>query len=79
MTDLLRYAYTGFPSNVAGVRTTRPAPEQESLVVLDVGAVNRRLGVVVTSQAGACLWGGERLDLGLTVDALLFLERTGSE
>jgi hypothetical protein len=51
-----------------------PAPQQESLGALDVDDVNRRLGVVVTSQTGACLWGGERLDLGLTVDALLCLE-----
>ena len=54
-----------------------PAPEQESPVVLDVEAVNRHLGVVVTSQTGACLWGGERLDLGLAVDALLCLEQDG--
>jgi len=53
-----------------------PAPEQESPVVLDVEAANRHLGVVVTSQTGACLWGGERLDLGLTVDALLCLEQS---
>jgi len=54
-----------------------PAPEHDRPVVLDVEAVNRHLGVVITSQTGACLWGGERLDLGLAVDALLCLEQDG--
>ena len=54
-----------------------PAPEQASPVILDVEAVNHHLGVVVTSQTGASLWGGERLDLGLAVDALLCLEQDG--
>jgi len=30
--------------------------------------------VVIGTGTGACLWGGERLDMGLTVDALLCLE-----
>ncbi|MGI8683833.1 MAG: hypothetical protein ACR2MO_01800 [Acidimicrobiales bacterium] len=50
-----------------------PAAEVES-VTLDVDDVIRRLGVVIGTGTGACLWGGERLDLGLTVDALLCLE-----
>jgi len=49
------------------------APEVEP-VTLEVDDVNRRLGVVIGTATGACLWGGERLDLGLTVDALLCLE-----
>lgn len=43
-------------------------------VVLDVDDLNRQLGVVIASTTGACLWGGERLDLGLTIDAILCLE-----
>ncbi len=43
-------------------------------VMPDVDDVNRSLGVVIGSETGACLWGGERLDLGLTLDALLSLE-----
>jgi len=56
----------------AGVEL-RAAPEVEP-VTLDVDDVNHRLGVVIGTGTGACLWGGERLDLGLTVDALLCLE-----
>lgn len=54
-----------------------PAPEPSRLGKLDVEAVNRHLGVVLTSATGSCLWGGERLDLGLAVDAILCLERLG--
>ncbi len=53
------------------------APEPEDPVALDVDDVNRRLGVVITSRTGNCLWGGERLDVGLAVDALLCLEQSG--
>lgn len=41
---------------------------------LDVAEINRRMGLVITADTGATLWGGERLDLGLTLDALLCLE-----
>ncbi|MDQ3681205.1 MAG: HNH endonuclease, partial [Actinomycetota bacterium] len=53
------------------------APEPEGALALDVDDVNRRLGVVITSRTGNCLWGGERLDVGLAVDALLCLEQSG--
>ena len=49
-----------------------PTPEPE--VDLDVEAMNRHLGVVLSSDTGATLWGGERLDLGLAIDALMCLE-----
>lgn len=51
-----------------------PAAPEVCPVTLDVDDVNGRLGVVIGSQTGACLWGGERLDLGLSIDALLCLE-----
>jgi hypothetical protein len=41
---------------------------------LDVAELNRRLGLVITSDTGETLWGGERLDLGLAIDAILCLE-----
>ena len=51
-----------------------PVSHEVAPVRLDVDDVNRRLGVVIGAGTGACLWGGERLDLGLTIDALLCLE-----
>ena len=49
-------------------------PPRSSRSRSNVDDVNRRLGVVIGTGTGACLWGGERLDMGLTVDALLCLE-----
>jgi len=46
-------------------------------VELDVDGLNRHLGVVITSSTGACLWGGERLDVGLAIDGILGLEEAG--
>lgn len=51
-----------------------PAAPEIGRVTLDLDDVNHRLGVVIGSETGACLWGGERLDLGLSIDALLCLE-----
>lgn len=50
------------------------APPPDGPVDLDVEAINRRLGVLINTSTGACLWGGERLDLGLAIDGLLGLE-----
>ena len=37
-----------------------------------------RLGLDLAPDAGLCLWGGEKLDLGLAVDCLLGLDGTAA-
>lgn len=51
------------------------APATEP-VELDVDGLDRHLGLRITASTGACLWGGERLDVGLAVDGILGLEET---
>lgn len=64
-----------FTTPAGDVLPTAPLPEGP--VALDPEAVERAIGVVIGATTGACLWGGERMDLDLAVGALLDLERRG--
>ncbi|HET7488157.1 MAG TPA: DUF222 domain-containing protein [Acidimicrobiales bacterium] len=51
------------------------APMPEGPVDLDPEAIDRRLGVVIDSSTGACLWDGRRMDLDMVIWALLSQEQ----